>query len=443
MPTTFTQRHILRLWLPLAAMWVLMSLEQPTLSAVIARLPAATLNLAAYGLTFALALIIESPIIMFLTLGAALARSRAAFRRLMQFTHILAWGLTALHLLVGLTPLYAWILREVVRAPAEVIEPSRVAFVLMTPWSGAIAYRRMWQGVMIRYGRTQMLFATTAIRLLTTGAVAFAGMALGRWPGASVAGLAISVGVLADAAAAGVLVRPVLRDHLALERPGDYQLPWGYLLRFYVPLALTSIINLAAQPIVSLGLSRGPLPLESLAVWPVVSGLSFLLRSGGVALQEVVVASLADRASFHALRRFSLNLALALTALAAAVTLTPLATLWFARVAGLNSELAGLARSAAVLLVLIPGLTALTSWERGALVHFSRTTAVSIATAINILVLLTLVIGGTRLLPWPGVVTATLAVLASLLAEVLYLAGQERRAARAAGWMTPASTVSE
>ena len=47
-----TQRKIARFWLPLAAMWILMALEQPLLSAVIARLPAAALNLAAYGLTF-------------------------------------------------------------------------------------------------------------------------------------------------------------------------------------------------------------------------------------------------------------------------------------------------------------------------------------------------------------------------------------------------------
>jgi hypothetical protein len=420
MPELLTQRRILRLWLPLAAMWLLMSLEQPTLSAVIARLPEPKLNLAAYGLTFALALIVESPVIMFLTLGTALARSRQAYRLLMRFTHIMAWGLTGLHLLLGLSPLYAWILSTVVGAPAEVIEPSRIAFLLMTPWTGAIAYRRMWQGVMIRYGRTQFLFVTTAIRLVTTAAVALAGLRIGTIAGASVAGLAISAGVLADATAAGVLVRPVVRQHLSADRPGDFTLAWPYLLRFYTPLAMTSLINLAAQPIVSLGLSRGPLPLESLAVWPVVSGLTFLLRSGGVALQEVVVALLADQGSYLGLRRFSHNLALA--------------SLWFTGVAGLPADLAALARVPAALLVLVPALTVLTSWQRGVLVHFSRTAAITVATAINIVVLLLVVLAGVRVLPWPGVVTAALALGASLVAEVVYLTGQAHGARRAVVW---------
>lgn len=415
-------------------MWLLMSLEQPTLSAVIARLPEPKLNLAAYGLTFAFALIVESPVIMFLTLGTALARSRQAYQMLMRFTHIMAWGLTGFHLLLGLSPLYAWILREVVGAPPEVIEPSRIAFLLMTPWTGAIAYRRMWQGVMIRYGRTQFLFVTTAIRLVATAAVALAGLRMGTIAGASVAGLAISVGVLADAAAAGIFVRPVVRQHLAVDRPGDFSLSWPFLLRFYTPLAMTSLINLAAQPIVSLGLSRGPLPLESLAVWPVVSGLTFLLRSGGVALQEVVVALLADQNSYQALRRFSHNLALVLTAIAAVVTLTPLANLWFTGVAGLPADLAALARAPAALLVLVPALTVLTSWQRGVLVFFSRTGAITVATAINIVVLLVVVLGGVNVLPWPGVVTAALALTASLLAEVAYLTTRAHGARQVTAW---------
>jgi hypothetical protein len=428
------QRRILRLWLPLAAMWLLMSLEQPTLSAVIARLPEPKLNLAAYGLTFAFALIVESPVIMFLTLGTALARSRQAYRMLMRFTHLMAWGLTGFHLLLGLSPLYAWILREIVGAPPEVIEPSRIAFLLMTPWTGAIAYRRMWQGVMIRYGHTQFLFVTTAIRLVATAAVALAGLRMGTIAGASVAGLAISVGVLADATAAGIFVRPVVRQHLSADRPGDFSLSWPYLLRFYTPLAMTSLINLAAQPIVSLGLSRGPMPLESLAVWPVVSGLTFLLRSGGVALQEVVVALLADQSSYQALRRYAHNLALALTAIAAVVTLTPLANLWFTGVAGLPADLAALARVPAALLVLVPALTVLTSWQRGVLVFFGRTGAITVATAINIVVLLAVVLGGVRLLPWPGAVMAALALTASLVAEVAYLTSQAHGARRVEAW---------
>ena len=60
-----SQSRIFKTWWPLAASWLLMSIELPAMSAVVARLPNAEVNLAAYGgIVFPLALIIESPIIM-------------------------------------------------------------------------------------------------------------------------------------------------------------------------------------------------------------------------------------------------------------------------------------------------------------------------------------------------------------------------------------------
>ncbi|MHB8766672.1 MAG: hypothetical protein ACYDA8_20370, partial [Deferrisomatales bacterium] len=65
-PTTGT---IFRFWLPLAATWLMMALEGPYLAAVIARLPEAEPNLAAFGVALAFALILEAPVIMIM--GAA------------------------------------------------------------------------------------------------------------------------------------------------------------------------------------------------------------------------------------------------------------------------------------------------------------------------------------------------------------------------------------
>lgn len=434
MTEVLTQRKITRFWLPLAAMWILMALEQPMLSAVIARLPEPTLNLAAWGLTFALALIIESPVIMFLTMGTALAKDGQSYRRLLQFTHIMAWGLTALHLLVGLTPLYAAIVGGLVGAPPEVIEPSRTAFLLMTPWAGAIAYRRMWQGVLIRFGRPGIVAYTTAIRLATSGIVALAGLVTGFTSGVNVAALSLSAGVLAGAAVSYFFARSTIREKLTVDDPKLEPLTWPVLLRFYVPLAMTSFIVLVGTPIINLGLSRAPRALESLAVWPVVNGLIFLLRSTGVALQEVVVALLQDRETYTALRRFSYGLAGALTLLTAIATLTPLSGLWFTSISGLPPNLVELSRGPAALMVLVPGLTTLTSWQRGVLVHFSRTTAITIATVIHISVLYVSVIVGATLLPWAGVFTAALAWTAALTCEVAYLTFRARSTRQAVAW---------
>ena len=59
-----TTKKIFIFWLPLAVTWIMMSIEGPFLSALIARLNEPKYNLAAYGVAFAFALIIEAPVIM-------------------------------------------------------------------------------------------------------------------------------------------------------------------------------------------------------------------------------------------------------------------------------------------------------------------------------------------------------------------------------------------
>ncbi len=70
-----TPRRILTFWLPLLATWQMMSIEGPFLAAIIARIPDAKFNLAASGVAFSLSLIIESPIIMIMTVSTALVKA--------------------------------------------------------------------------------------------------------------------------------------------------------------------------------------------------------------------------------------------------------------------------------------------------------------------------------------------------------------------------------
>jgi hypothetical protein len=62
-----TQRSIIAFWFPLAATWFMMAVEGPFLAAVIARLAEAKFNLAAYGVAYAVALLVESPVIMLMS----------------------------------------------------------------------------------------------------------------------------------------------------------------------------------------------------------------------------------------------------------------------------------------------------------------------------------------------------------------------------------------
>jgi len=98
---------IFRTWWPLAASWMLMSLELPAVSATIARLPNPKISLAAYGgLVFPIALIIEAPVIMLLAASTVLSKDYASYQKLRRFMMLAGGSLTLLHILVAFTPLY-------------------------------------------------------------------------------------------------------------------------------------------------------------------------------------------------------------------------------------------------------------------------------------------------------------------------------------------------
>jgi hypothetical protein len=136
------------------------------------------------------------------------------------------------------------------------------------------------------------------------------------------------------------------------------------------------------QPIGSAALSRMPRAIDSLAVWPVVSGLVFLLRSVGMAFNEVVVALLDEPLSTLSLRRYTYYLAGLVTILLVFITVTPLASLWFSGVQGLSPELASLAIFGMWLALPIPGLNVFQSWYQGAIVVSRRTRGITEAVAL-------------------------------------------------------------
>jgi hypothetical protein len=192
-------------------------------------------------------------------------------------------------------------------------------------------------------------------------------------------------------------------------------------LDFYAPLAMTALLNLLVQPIGSAALSRMPRALESLAAWTVVSGLFFMLRSPGVALNEVVVALLEEPDAERKLRRFAATLTGLVTTIILAMTATPLAPLWFERVSGLGPGLAGLAHRGLWIALPLPALAVLQNWHQGTLVHSRRTRGITEAMAIFLLTCIAVLATGVQWGETAGLYIGILAFDLASLTQVLWL----------------------
>lgn len=420
-----SSRRVLTTWWPLAASWMMMGFEQPLVGAVVARLPDPEVQLAAYGgVVFPVALVIEAPVIMLLAASTELSRDRAAFDALRRVMNGLGLALSVLHLLVAATPLFDLLVGTLLEVPHQVREPARLGLLLLLPWTWAIALRRFLQGLLIRHGHSRVVGVGTALRLVLTTSVLGTGLALGTISGVVVASVALSLGVIAEAGYALWRSRAVIRS--LPEQGKEPPLRGRPFWRFYVPLAMTPLITLVILPVGSAAVARMPQALWSLAVWPMVNALVFVLQALGLAFNEVVVALLDEPRARAALWRFGLWLSAGVTAVLALISLTPLAGAWFSGVAGLSPPLAAMAAGALWMALPIPAARVLQSWYQGLLVHARRTRAIPEAVVVFATSSCLVFWVGVQRETWPGVVVAVVGFTTGRILQTVWLAWRAR-----------------
>jgi hypothetical protein len=420
--------------MPLAATWLMMATEGPFVAALVARMPEPTFNLAAFGVALAFAFVAEAPIMMLLSATTALARDRESLRRVGRFAALMNGGVTAAMALVAIPPVFDLLSARVLALPPEVALRARLAVAVFLPWPAAIGFRRFQQGILIAAGRTRLVAYGTVVRLATMAGTGLALFLSGRVEGAIVGAGALSSGVVIEAAVSWAWARGE-RRRLARTSPAspDDVPTFGDIQRFYWPLAVTPLMNMASQPLVTFFVGRGHLPVESLAVLPVVNSFGFLFRCPAIAFQEVVIAlGRGGDAALRALRRFAARLGGLASAAMALVVLTPAAGLWFAGVTGLDPELVPLARSSATLLVLMPAFSTVLVFQHAHLVLLRTTRLVTLGTLVELSVLAATLFAGIGFSRLPAAVVATAAVLAGRAAGALFLlaARSRPRAAR-------------
>ena len=424
-------RHILAFWLPLAATWLMMAGEGPFIAAIIARLPDARFNLAAYGVAFSFALVAESPIMMMLTAANTLVRDRQSFLAMRRFNYLLNGALTLAVAIGVVPPIFRFITGTLIGLPDEVARLTNLATACLITWPGAIGYRRFYQGILVRHGLARRVAYGTVVRLATMGGTAVLLSRFSSMPGAVVGGAALAIGVFSEAVASRVMAGGVVRRLLDQPAPpGEPPLTTRDITTFYYPLALTSVLTLVVAPLVTVFLGRSRAPIESLAAMPVVSALLLLFRSTAIAYQEVGVALIGTK------REHEREVGHAATLLASAVTIalallafTPLSAVWFRTISGLSETLASFSVLPTQLLVLLPASEFWLSMQRSVLILARRTRPITVATlieAVGTVAVLLVCIGPFGMV---GLVAASVAIMVGRLASNGYLHWVARRIA--------------
>ena len=387
---SFTYKKIFFFWIPLSATWLMMATEGPFLAAIIARLANPKFNLAAYGVAFSFAVFIEAPVIMMMSASTALAKDRDSYIKLRNFTFVLS-GITTLTLLTFIIPpIFYFITQRLLGLPENVAKLTHQAFIVLIPWPGAIGYRRFYQGILIRSNLTRRVAYGTIIRLMAIVMTSLTCYLFFDLNGAIIGTLSLAVAVSAEAVTSRIMahtsVKRLLLKERESERSEETPISYRYITKFYYPLALTSILSIGVHPMVTFFMGQSRMPIESLAVLPVILSLVFIFRSIGLSFQEVGIALLEkNNKAFKPLRNFAFGLGIVLVCLLSLITLTPFSNIWFHKISGLSSGLAIFAKFPAQIATLLPGLTVLISLQRALLINNKKTKPITIASSIEVI----------------------------------------------------------
>lgn len=191
----------------------------------------------------------------------------------------------------------------------------------------------------------------------------------------------------------------------------------GRVLRFYLPLAVNSILMMIEMPAVTAGISRLPEPELHLAAYGVLMSLSYILVNLAVPLTHSGNALGRSRQAFRLLRNFSLAVCGAVTLISALIYFTPLYDVVVEGLLGTPTHLAAAARPGIQLMVIAGFAIGWRRFYHGVLIRHGYTNVVAYCTFVRVAALLSIVAAGVYLGRYSGIEVAAAALAFSPAVE--------------------------
>jgi len=414
-------KDLFKTWWPIALSWILLSFEPQFFSSVISRYPNAEINLAAYGnVSWLIPIFIQSPIMLLQAASAALCKDLETFKKLRKFAYGMTIGLTLVHLLIALTPLYFFVTRNIFNLPEEVIAAARPGLILMLPWAGSIAYRRFHQGILVRFGHTKRMSLGTLLRLLSDMVCVVLLSRIEGISGLIVATAAQGFSVFVEGAFIGVVTRPIVKSELKKSVSGEI-IRWKTFIKYYTPLLVNSVLLILYNPMNSAAMGRMPASLASLATWPVVNSFGHLVNNLGQAGREVTLTFIRKKDSFKIIRRFCLIVGAMAVSILSLFTFTPLLN-WYLRVViSMPEHLISLAKTAMIFLIPIGITFSLTNMYTGVVTYSGKTTSLLTSTIAQMAVVSIGLLLGIFYWPYEGIYAIAMVSLIAAIVQLTWL----------------------
>ncbi len=412
-----TARNLVPLFVPMALSSWLGWLVPPLVNAAVARASDSyEAALASFAVARNLTMLLSPFSVMVPTAVLVLVTGAASRRRVRNFLAMLCAGLAAVTLLLLLTSLRHPFLEGLLGLEPRLAERTRLALLVLVLHPPMSIWRGFSQGLLIRSRRTAAMVWAGAVGFLAS----VLGVALGRrlpgLPGEVYGALVLLVSTLADAAALQVTAA---RASSGDPPPGgDAAAPsHGAILRYFLPLLLTTWVMAASRTVIDAGLARTPQPATALAAFSLAASFVFAFEAPIVMLRSAALAFEHDPDNRRRLRLFCIAVGAAMTAGAAVGGSTPLVDLLLGSSAASGGAVGDLTRWGIRIMAVSLLILSWRQFSYSLLMKRQRTDIVAASAVARMLFLALAVFAGFRV--WPDMRLAAAAYTLGFLLESL------------------------
>lgn len=431
-----TWREILVFYLPLSLNVGVITLTMPFLNLGVSRAAEPEVALAAFGAGFSLTIMYNTFIYTSLKLYNAHLTDRESFWKILRVYLALAGAGSLLFAVVGLTAIGEHLFSSLFGIRPETAAHAKDWMLWCAPVPVLVAVRCAFQGVTTVYRNTLNTALGTLVRM---GAVLMAVTALITFfphrPGMA-AGAAFSLSMGLETAFLLVRTRKMRRFSTPTAVSAcDYRLTTRYILRFSMPLWVSSLAWAGSFPVINYFIGQAPEAEAGLAGFSILRSLTVLLNSPLHSLVTVVLI-MGNAASITRVKGMGICIAGLMTAASAALGFPAVHGPVLAGMFNLSGQALAQAGSALGFFLVFPVFLLVRFYYDGLFMRRKDTTVIGLAGGLRAGILL---VSGTLALRWfPGaggvalgmalmtIVTVSDALFTAAAYEIRYRPGHPR-----------------
>jgi len=402
----------------LALSGVFFPLARPMINAALARSENPEWALAAFAVALSITMPIMSPLFGLRQVTTALSTDKDMLGRIRTLTLSLGGLSTFLLLILCIPPIYSFFVEDIMAIPTQVAQiGAPVLLVLaLTPILGV--GRGYYQGILVHYKKAGPIGTGALFYVVSIGIILLFGSHFLSMEGALLAAIASLIGQIFYVLIVAIPTFPIIQNQMPAlsESIPDHNRTNRYLILFFFPLAISTILSALVDPALQTGMARSPNPTTSLAAYAIAASLGWLARTPLWNAQQIVISQAVDKLSYEKTKTFMLRLGGIATALVALIGMPHISDIVFTTLMGVTGEVKTLSISGFRWMLPLIFLQTLRSLYHGVLIRQGFTKQIQYASMLKLPVILVVLFLGV----WYGDIEGIyIAIGASCLSEIL------------------------